>query len=86
MKITLIQTLEDGSLYYPKNIELHADFVQDCDYLDHFVCFTNQINEHRKYEQFNSPKGFTMWLTDHEGAKIKLTDDYKLIVELMLEY
>ena len=85
-KITLIQTLEDDSLYYPKNIELHADFVQDSDYMDHFICFTNQIGEHRKYEQFNSPKFFHMWLTDHNGTKIELTDDYKLVVELMLEY
>ena len=31
VKITLVQTLTDGSLYYPKNIVLHADFVQDGD-------------------------------------------------------
>ena len=86
VKITLIQKLTDGSLYYPKNVILHADFVQDADCLDHFICFCNQINEHRKYEQFNAPKDFTMWLTDHTGAKIELTDDYTLIVELMLEY
>ena len=87
VKITLIKTLEDGTLYYPKNIILHADFVQDADCLDHFICFCNQINEHRKYEQFNAPKDFKMWLTDHEGNEIKENDSsYTLIVELMLEY
>ena len=86
VKITLIQKLDDGSLYYPKNIVLHADFVQDADCLDHFICFCNQINEHRKYEQFNAPKDFLMWLTDQDGNNINLSDDYTLIVELMLEY
>lgn len=86
VKITLIQTLTDGSLYYPKNIILHSDFVQDADCLDHFVSFCNQINERRKYEQFNAPKDFTMWLTDHNGQSISLTDGDTLIVELLLEY
>lgn len=86
VKATLIQTLKDGSVYYPKNIILHADFVQDADCLDHFVSFCNQINERRKYEQFNAPKDFKMWLTDHEGNSISINDGYTLIVELLLEY
>ena len=96
LKITLIETLEDGSLYMPKNYILHADFVQDCDYVDHFVCFTNCISETRKYEQFNSPKYFTLWLTDHLGNRVNLSEKitvdgsdverFKLYVELMLEY
>ena len=86
VKATLIQKLTDGSLYYPKNVILHADFVQDADLLDHFVCFCNQINERRKYEQFSAPKDFLMWLTDQEGNELELGDNDTLIVELLLEY
>ena len=81
---TVVYNVND-SYYLPKNIVLHADFVQADDYLDHFVCLANIENIHRKYEQFKPKNKFKVWLTDHENNPIDVTD-YKLTLELLLEY
>ena len=75
----------NDSYYLPKNICVHADFVQADDYLDHFVYFANVENIHRKYEQFKPKNKFKVWLTDHEGNAIDASN-YSLTLELLLEY
>ena len=81
---TVMNTIND-SYYMPKNIQVHADFVQADDYLDHFVCFANIENIHRKYEQFKPKNKFRVWLTDQDGNAIDPTN-YKLTLELLLEF
>ena len=82
---TVMYSVSNGSYYMPKNICIHADFVQADDYLDHFVCFANVENIHRKYEQFQSKNKFRVWLTDHEG-NILDSSNYILTLELLLEF
>ena len=74
-----------GNHYIPHNIELHADFVQADDYQDHFVCYANEENIHRKYQQFRPKNTFRVWFTDHHGGTFTMTD-YSFTVELLLEY
>ncbi len=67
--------------------QLHADFVQDDECLEQYVCMANLPLYHkRKYKQYNNPRYFNVWFTDYKGTKIELDSSYHFVVELLLEY
>ncbi len=67
--------------------QLHADFVQDDECLEQYVCMANVPLYHkRKYKQYNNPRYFNVWFTDYKGTKIELDSSYHFVVELLLEY
>ena len=82
--------IKDGDdLLKVNGYSFHASFVQDdIDNLDHYVCLVNEpLYQRRKYEQFNSVKGFDFWIKDvATGAKMTLNSNVKIILELMLEF
>ena len=80
---------DDGTFLRPTCYALHASFVQDdIDYMNHYVCMFNQsLYQRKKYEQFNSVKDFTIWITDSmNGADVSLSTGAKIVLELMLEF
>ena len=78
----------DGSFERPVLASLHADFVQDDDYEDGYVCMLNApLYTRKKYEQFNNVKSFNIWFEDYQGNKLDLTQgNVNVTLELMLEY
>jgi hypothetical protein len=47
--------------------------VQDCPYLDSFVCYCNQsLFQRKKYEQFNDAARLKVWFQDYDGTELKM--------------
>ena len=78
----------DNSFTKPTFVSLHADFVQDDDYENGFVCMFNApLYKRKKYEQFNNVKSFKIWCEDYQGNALDLTQaSVNITLELMLEY
>ena len=83
-----IEDPDDNTSYScPNAYSIHGSFVQDADYLDHYICFANSpIYKRKKYEQFSATKSFSLWFTDYSGTHVDLPTNGHVVVELMLEY
>ena len=88
LAVYIYQNGEDDEFTRPNYIQFHANFVQDSDYLNGYVCTGNQpLYQRKKYEQFNSERDYKFWLTNYEGEAIDpVTNNIHIVVELMLEY
>ena len=59
-----ITRLRTGDNAFPKNILLHADFIQRDWYCDHAICFCNEARtKYKKYEYKGSNDTFNLWFT-----------------------
>ena len=66
------------------DLELHADFVVEDPYCDHYVCNVNEIlTKPIKYEYNKSSLGFNVWFTNMYGEKV---DVDTFLLHLLLIY
>ncbi len=71
----------------PEYWQLHASFVQEGDFMNHYVCLFNHPLFHKqKYKQANRVLSFKIWVTDYNGNIIEPNENLHIIVELLLQY
>ena len=55
------------------DIELHSTLIRRNPYLDHFVCFVNEVRtKYKKYQYDTDDKMFKIWFTDMNGDYIQV--------------
>ena len=79
----------DSDKYYNhlNFFHLHASFVHQHDFLDHYVC---EVNSHKKlepkiFELGRNERSFKIWFSDYAFKNITLNSQYYFTVELLLE-
>ena len=78
---------EDKYYHHLNFFHLHASFVHQHDFLNHYVC---EINSNKKIEPKvfilgRNERAFKVWFTDYAFNDVAINNRYYFTVELLLE-